>query len=135
MGLTTSNSGKVQKTDVTITKNYLFESEISELNRIVVMWLDFAEDQARRRKDIFLKNWEEKLNAFLAFNDRNVLPNAGSLSKKQADAHAETEYAKFADQRGALLEAEGEKSNLKVLETAAETLTSRIRKPMPTDES
>lgn len=69
---------------MTIAKNYLFESEISELNRIVVMWLDFAEDQAQRRKDIFLKDWEEKLNAFLTFNDRKVLPNAGSLSKKQA---------------------------------------------------
>ena len=135
MGLTTSKSGKVQKTDVTIAKNYLFEPEISELNRIVVMWLDFAEDQARRRKDIFLKDWEEKLNAFLEFNDRNVLPNAGSLSKKQADAHAEAEYAKFADQRRALLEAEGEKYNLKMLETVVETLPSRIRKPKPTDES
>jgi hypothetical protein len=75
MGLTTSKSGKVQKTDVTITKNYLFESEISELNCIVVMWLDFAEDQARRRKDIFLKDWKEKLNAFLEFNDRKMKKN------------------------------------------------------------
>jgi len=134
MGLTTSKSGKVQKTDVTIAKNYLFESEISELNRIVVMWLDFAEDQARRRKDIFLKDWEEKLNAFLEFNDRNVLPNAGSLSKKQADVYAEAEYAKFADQRRAMLEAEGEEQNLKMLETAAEALPSRIRKKKPENE-
>ncbi len=86
-------------------------------------------------KDIFPKDWEEKLNAFLEFNDRNVLPNAGSLSKKQAEAHAEAEYAKFADQRRALLEADGEKYNLKMLETAAEMLPSRIRKPKPADES
>ena len=86
-------------------------------------------------KDIFPKDWEEKLNAFLEFNDRNVLPNAGSLSKKQAEAHAEAEYAKFADQRRALLEADGEKYNLKMLETAAEMLPSRIRKPKPAYES
>lgn len=135
MGLTTSKSGKVQKTDVIIAKNYQFESEITELNRIVLMWLDFLEYKSRRRKNIFLKDWEEKLNAFLPFNERNVLHNAGSLSKKQADTHAETEYAKFTDQHRALLEAEGEKNNLKMLETAAKTLPSRIRKPKRTDES
>ncbi len=60
MGLTWKSSG-VQKADVTVAKNHLHEPEISELNRVVVMWLDFAEDQARRRKEIFLKDWEEKL--------------------------------------------------------------------------
>ncbi len=63
MGLTTSKSGSVQKADVTVAKNYLYEPEISELNRIVTMWLDFAEDQARRRKEVFLKDWAEKLGA------------------------------------------------------------------------
>lgn len=128
MGLTTWKSGTVRKADVSIAKNYLFENEIGELNRIVVMWLDFAEDQAKRRKEVFLKDWEEKLNSFLAFNDRNVLPNAGNLSKKQADAHAEAEYMKFAAQRRALLESEGEAYNLKMLESAAKVLPEQHKK-------
>ena len=73
MGLATWKSGSVQKADVTVARNYLFESEIGELNRIVTMWLDFAEDQARRRKEVFLKDWAEKLDAFLTFNERDVL--------------------------------------------------------------
>ena len=55
---------------MTVAKNYLHESEIGELNRIVTMWLDFAEDQARRRKEVFLKDWAEKLDAFLKFIQR-----------------------------------------------------------------
>lgn len=128
MGLTTWKSATVRKADVSIAKNYLFENEIGELNRIVVMWLDFAEDQAKRRKEVFLKDWEEKLDSFLAFNDRNVLPNAGNLSKKQADAHAEAEYMKFAAQRRALLESEGEAYNLDILEAAAKALPEQHKK-------
>jgi hypothetical protein len=72
MGLTTWKGAAVRKADVTVAKNYLDEEEISELNRIVVMWLDYAEDQAKRRKQIFLKDWEARLNAFLEFNDRRI---------------------------------------------------------------
>jgi len=80
MGLTSWKTDEVRKTDVTIAKNYLSTKEIDELNRIVVMWLDFAEDQARRRKQVFMKDWEQRLNEFLQFNQRNVLTNAGSIS-------------------------------------------------------
>ena len=128
MGLTTWKAGGVQKADIKTAKNYLTEPEIGELNRVVVMWLDFAEDQARRRKEIFLKDWAEKLDAFLTFNDRDVLPNAGSVSKKQADAHAEDEYAKFAAQRRALLEAEGAEHRLKILEAVAKRLPQSASK-------
>lgn len=128
MGLTTWKSGSVQKADVTIAKNYLQEPEISELNRIVSMWLDFAEDQARRRKEIFLKDWAEKLDAFLNFNERNVLTGAGRVSKKDADAHAEGEYERFAAQRRALLEAEGAEFNVRALEEAAKTLPNPDKK-------
>ena len=107
MGLTTWKSGHVQKADVTVAKNYLREPEIGELNRIVSMWLDFAEDQARRRRQVFLKNWTEKLDAFLALNERSVLTGAGRVSKKQADTHAETEYEQFGARRRAALEAGG----------------------------
>lgn len=128
MGLSSWKSGSVQKADITIAKNYLHEPEISELNRIVTMWLDFAEDQARRRKDVFLKDWTEKLDAFLTFNDRDVLEGAGRISKKQADAHAQSEYEQFAAQRRAFLEAEGAESNIRALEDAAKTLPKPKKK-------
>ena len=128
MGLTTWKSGSVQKADVTIAKNYLHEPEIRELNRIVTMWLDFAEDQARRRKEVFLKDWAEKLDAFLKFNDRDVLDGAGRVSRKQADAHAVGEYEQFAAQRRTLLEAEGAEFNVKALEDAAHVLSKPKRK-------
>lgn len=66
--MTAWHGDAVRKADVTVDKNYLRHAEISELNRIVTMWLDFAEDQARRRKQVFLKDWEMKLNDFLRFN-------------------------------------------------------------------
>ena len=131
MGLTTWKGEAVRKQDVTVAKNYLSEEEIRELNRIVTMWLDFAEDQARRRKQVFLKDWETKLNEFLVFNERAVLSSAGSISKKDADGRAEAEYERFAARRRALLEAEGERTNLKALEDTAKKLPTRKRKPPP----
>ncbi|HVR37711.1 MAG TPA: virulence RhuM family protein, partial [Thermoanaerobaculia bacterium] len=109
MGLTTWKSNVVRKADVTVAKNYLTHEEIAELNRIVTMWLDFAEDQARRRKQVFLKDWEAKLDDFLRFNERAVLHDKGSVSKADADAHAAREYEEFATRRREMLEAEGER--------------------------
>lgn len=109
MGLTTFQGSEVIKKDVVVAKNYLNEQEIAALNRIVSMWLDFAEDQASRKKQFFLKDWEEKLDAFLAFNDRNILKNQGSISKKQADEKALEEYEKFNQQRRLEKEKLGEK--------------------------
>lgn len=108
MGLTSSKTGDVRKTDVTIAKNYLQEDEIKALNRIVTMWLDFAEDQALRRKQVFLQDWSEKLDAFLQFNDRAVLQGLGKVTKTDADAKAKAAYDVFAAQRRLLKEAEGE---------------------------
>ncbi|MFN4265761.1 MAG: virulence RhuM family protein [Aquabacterium sp.] len=122
MGLTTWKSASVQKSDVIVAKNYLDQEEVSELNRIVTMWLDFAEDQARRRKEVFLKDWVDKLDAFLKFNERDVLEGAGRVTKKQAEAHAEREYEAFAARRRELLEAEGAESNMQALLDAAKAL-------------
>ena len=122
MGLTTWKSDRVQKADVTVAKNYLNEHEVSELNRIVTMWLDYAEDQARRRKEVFLKDWAERLDAFLSFNEREVLEGAGRVSHKQAVALAEAQYEEFAARRRALLEAEGQVASMRDLEAAAKTL-------------
>lgn len=99
MGLTSWKGTKVRKSDVSIAKNYLNENEISELNRIVSMYLDFAEDQARRRKPIYMKDWREKLNAFLKFNEREILENAGEVSMEVAKSLAEKEYESFNKQR------------------------------------
>jgi len=125
MGLTAWHGDVVRKADVTVAKNYLSQEEIGELNRIVTMWLDFAEDQARRRKQVFLKDWETKLNDFLRFNDRAVLGGKGRVTKADADARAEAEYAEFAARRRALLEAEGEREQLRSLEDAARKLPKR----------
>ncbi len=122
MGLTVWKGEVVRKGDVTVAKNYLNQEEISELNRIVTMWLDFAEDQARRRRQVFLRDWETKLNEFLRFNERAVLPDKGKVSKVKADEHAELEYEQFAERRRTLLEAEGERAQEKALEDAAKQL-------------
>lgn len=125
MGLTSWKGDEVRKTDVAIAKNYLKEDEIDELNRIVTMWLDFAEDQARRRKQIFLKDWEQKLDEFLRFNDRQVLPDAGKVSKQAAEDHARAEYEKFAARRREYKEALGEEDYVKQLEEAAKMLPEK----------
>ena len=125
MGLTSWKSGAVRKSDVTVAKNYLTEPEIQGLNRIVVMFLDFAEDQARRRKQIFLGDWQVRLDEFLRFNDRAVLPHAGQISREEADHKAAEEYKQFAGRRRASLEAEGEAEAVRQLEDTSKNLPKR----------
>ena len=122
-GLTSWAGDEVRKSDVTIAKNYLSADEITELNRIVTMWLDFAEDQASRRKQVFMQDWEQKLDDFLRFNDREVLPHAGKRTKKEADSKAQAEYELFAAQRRAQKEAIGENDQFAQLEAAAKLIT------------
>jgi hypothetical protein len=110
MGLTSFKGEEVRGSDVTVAKNHLVQDEVSELNRVVTMWLDFAEDQARRRQQVFLRDWQSKLDQFLQFNDRDVLQGAGSISKKMADEKAQAEYGEFAEQQRRLKESEGEKN-------------------------
>lgn len=98
MGLTTwknSPKGKVFKSDVSVAKNYLNKKEIDELNQIVTMYLDFAENQAARQIPMNMKDWVEKLDAFLQFNDYSVLKNAGSISADIAKKLATVEFEKF----------------------------------------
>ncbi|MBS3169193.1 virulence RhuM family protein [Candidatus Woesearchaeota archaeon] len=98
MGLTTwknAPQGKIIKSDVSIAKNYLKQDEIKALNRIVTMYLDFAEDQAERNIPITMKDWAEKLNAFLKFNSREVLENHGKVTAAIAKEFAESEFEKY----------------------------------------
>lgn len=108
MGLNTFKGPTIRKGDIAVAKNYLNEREINELNRIVSMWLDFAEDQARRRTQVFLKDWQQKLDQFLQFNDREVLSNAGKISSKQAKEKAQIEYDLYTQRQRQLKEHQGE---------------------------
>ena len=98
MGLTTwknAPNGDIRKPDVSIAKNYLSQEEIDTLNRIVTMYLDYAELQAKRGQVMYMKDWVEKLNAFLQFNERDILEDKGKVTHEIAKAFAEGEYDKF----------------------------------------
>jgi hypothetical protein len=98
MGLTTwknAPEGKILKSDVAVAKNYLQVAEIDELNRIVVMYLDYAENQAKRGIPMSMTDWVQKLDAFLQFNEYNILKNAGTVSHDVAKKLAEDQYEKF----------------------------------------
>ncbi|CUZ62099.1 hydroxyacid dehydrogenase [Serratia marcescens] len=121
MGLSSYKGEEVCKSDVTVAKNYLNQDEVSELNRVVNMWLDFAEDQARRRQQVFLRDWQDKLDQFLQFNDRDVLQGAGTVSKKAADEKAQAEYVQYAEQQRRLKEAAGEQDIAGLLQWKTDT--------------
>lgn len=98
MGLTTwknAPKGRIRKTDVTVAKNYLSESEMANLNEIVTMYLDYAERQARRGNIMYMKDWVERLDAFLQFNDEDILHNKGRVTAAIAKAFAESEFEKY----------------------------------------
>jgi hypothetical protein len=103
MGLTNwknSPDGPIRKSDVAIAKNYLNEEELQALNRVVTMYLDYAEDQALSRKQMHMADWVKKLDGFLQFNEKNILTHAGKISHQMALEHAEKEFNKHeANQR------------------------------------
>ncbi len=102
MGLTTWKNapvGPIRKTDVTVAKNYLSRDELEQLNRIVSMYLDYAEDQAHRKQPMHMAGWVGKLDAFLQFNERNILTHAGTVSHQLAEDHAHAELARYDDLR------------------------------------
>jgi hypothetical protein len=99
MGLTSWRGAKVRRGDVTIAKNYLHQNEIGELNRIVTMYLDYAEDQAKRRRPLYMKDWRDKLDAFLSFNERDILDNAGRVRMEVAQKLALEAYEAFNQRR------------------------------------
>jgi hypothetical protein len=98
MGLTSwknAPDGKIVKTDVSIAKNYLYKEEISELNEIVTMYLDYATRQARRHIPMTMEDWKTKLDAFLRFNDAEVLEDKGKVTAAIAKEFAESEFEKY----------------------------------------
>ena len=98
MGLTTwenAPDGKILKADVTVAKNYLSQEEMDYLERIVSLYLDYAELQARRKIPMSMEDWSRRLDGFLEFNGEKLLTGTGKISAEQAKLHAETEYEKY----------------------------------------
>ncbi len=98
MGLTSWKNaphGRIVKTDVTVAKNYLSKEEMEELNEIVTMYLDYAIRQAKRRVPMTMADWANKLDAFLRFNDAEILTHKGQVTAELAKVHAESEFEKF----------------------------------------
>jgi hypothetical protein len=120
MGLTTwknAPKGSIRKTDISIAKNYLNEKELNGLNRIVTMYLDYAESQALKGVIMTMKDWVQKLDAFLQFNEETVLKHQGKVSHEVAVALAETEFEKYRIVQDKLLESDFDKV-IKKIETA-----------------
>jgi hypothetical protein len=119
MGLTTWKSaphGKIIKPDVVVAKNYHTEKELKSLDRIVTMYLDYAEDQAERKIPMTMTDWAGKLNAFLKFNERDILDHPGKVSQEVAKVFAETEFEKYRVVQDRLFESDFDRHIKKALE-------------------
>jgi hypothetical protein len=127
MGLTSWQGGRVRKQDVAIAKNYLRREEIEELDRIVVMYLDYAEDQALRRRTMTMQDWEEKLDAFLKFNEREVLAHAGRLRADVAKKLVLERYESFDAARREAARTAADAEDMEVLEQAERQLEDKGR--------
>ena len=120
MGLTSWKGAVVRKGDVDIAKNYRSKDEIEALNRIVVMYLDYAEDMAKQHIPMHMADWENKLNDFLKFYGRKILDNAGSVTAEEAKNKAYAEYQKFNTAR-----IEKQKTDFAELESRVESLQGK----------
>lgn len=121
MGLTSWQGPHVRKTDVATAKNYLTEPDIQALNRIVTMYLDYAEDQAENRKTTTMRQWEDKLDAFLSFNGRDILTHAGKVSHEIAEKLAHKCYDEFDTKRRQESQLEEDLKDISLLEEISPT--------------
>ena len=124
MGLATwknAPKGSIRKTDIGIAKNYLNEKELDGLNRIVVMYLDFAENQAQKGVVMYMKDWITKLDAFLKFNEEAILEHQGKVSHEVALALAENEFEKYRIAQDKLMESDFDKSLKKISQLSPKT--------------
>jgi hypothetical protein len=123
MGLTSWKGAKVRRGDVTVAKNYLSHEEVEELNRVVVMYLDYAEDQTRKRMPIHMADWRQKLDGFLQFNERNILSHAGKITAEMAKVKALAQYEQF-NQYRLVIEAQKDQEDF---DQVAKRLESKIK--------
>jgi len=125
IGLTSwknSPKGAIRKTDVSIAKNYLDEKELNLLNRIVTMYLDYAEMQAQKGIVMYMKDWVAKLDAFLRFNEEDVLQDSGKVSHDVTVALAESEYEKYRVVQDRMLESDFDREVKKLLNSRKKKL-------------
>lgn len=116
MNLTNWSGSRVRKQDVIIAKNYLQQNEIKELDRLVSMFLDYAENQAQRRRQLSMSDWKEKVDGFLNFNDYEILKGKGAILRKQANEIAKKRYLEFDEARKKQEALEADAEDLKELE-------------------
>lgn len=116
MGLTSWRGSIVRKQDVAIAKNYLNADEIKDLNEIVTMYLDYAERQARQRKTVTMEQWSDKLDAFLEFNEQELLTHAGKIKAEVAKKITEERYEEFDSNRKKSEAMAADEEDLKELE-------------------
>src|SRR5262249_32557999 len=128
MGLTTWTGDRIRKSDVVIAKNYLTEPEITGLNRLTTMFLDFAEDRAQRRQTTLMTEWVAQTDRFLAFNERSLLAGSGSVSASMTKAVAAERYAEFDERRKA---AEAERAEADELEDLRTLIAIENRRADP----
>ena len=112
---TNSPKGAIRKNDVTIAKNYLNEKELDGLNRIVTMYLDYAEMQAQKGVAMTMKEWVNKLDSFLQFNEKDILQNSGKVSHEVAITLAESEFDKYQVNQDRILESDFDREVKKLL--------------------
>lgn len=127
MGLTTwkdAPNGKIQKFDVIVAKNYLSDSELAQLQRLVNAYLDVAEDMAQRKIPMTMADWEDRLNRFIAATDREILQDAGKVTAEIAKAHAETEFEKYRIVQDRLYESDFDRQ-IKALENLEKKLEGK----------
>jgi len=125
IGLTSwknSPKGAIRKTDVSIAKNYLDEKELNLLNRIITMYLDYAEMQAQKGMVMYMNDWVEKLDAFLQFNEKEILQDSGKISHEIAIALAESEYEKYRVIQDRMLESDFDREVKKLLDSKKKKL-------------
>lgn len=125
MGVMSWKGAIVRKGDVGVAKNYLNKDEVEELNRIVTMYLDYAEDQAKRRKPVTMAQWADKLDAFLEFNERDLLTHAGKVQMDVAQKLAADRYDAFNAKRKEAEVIAADEEDIETLEKMAKDIESR----------
>ena len=128
MQLTSWKGSRVRKGDVTISKNYLTEAEVRELNRLTTMFLDFAQDRAERRKQTLMAEWIDQTDRFLTFNERDVLTGKGNMSHEAMESIVGKRYATFDAQRREAERLTAEQDDAAETLKVIEGVSKRIRK-------
>tara|TARA_R110002124_G_scaffold104339_3_gene254149 strand:- start:7798 stop:8808 length:1011 start_codon:yes stop_codon:yes gene_type:complete len=125
MGLSTWKGSVVRKQDITVAKNYLTEDELDSLNRLVVIFLETAELRAKNKQDLTMRFWQNNLDKIIAFNDLQVLDNAGKISHKQMENKVRAQYEVYDEKRKKLAAEEADRIDLEDLKALEQKLRKK----------